>query len=328
MIAIIGILAGLLLPALAAARERGRQISCMNNLKQLGIAMEMYTSDYGDYYIPGTADINTLPPFADGTPQDPFDYANMRAGYWRWHGWRKDADSLFDPQLGYLAPYLSMPKLRFPETPEQLGAYTPPTATEVLRMQDVKMCPTFRGIYRKETSADRIMFEAGAGGYGYNITYAGSSQAWSKMAPYPSNQAYETAARVPKFRDPAKTILFADAAAARRPRGGGDIYIMEQSEVVPPHMIGPTADGMGSEDPWGMGPTMLTPTMHFRHLGKANVLWGSLHVTAESFGWTYGYGEVDPWGIIPDDEVVTAREMAAREIGWFGPEDNTLFDYR
>ena len=71
---------------------------------------------------------------------------------------------------------------------------------EVLRMQEVKMCPPFRGIYRKESSADRIMFEAGAGGYGYNITYAGSSQAWSKMEPYPSNEAYETASRIPKFR--------------------------------------------------------------------------------------------------------------------------------
>lgn len=50
VVAIIAILAGLLLPALTAARERARRTSCGSNLNQIGMAMEMYLGLYNDYY--------------------------------------------------------------------------------------------------------------------------------------------------------------------------------------------------------------------------------------------------------------------------------------
>ena len=52
VIAIIAILAGMLLPALNNARERGRTATCQANQKQLGTYFQFYMSDNNDYYLP------------------------------------------------------------------------------------------------------------------------------------------------------------------------------------------------------------------------------------------------------------------------------------
>ena len=52
VIAIIGILAAMLLPALARAREAARRASCANNLRQLGIVFKMYSGESKDYFPP------------------------------------------------------------------------------------------------------------------------------------------------------------------------------------------------------------------------------------------------------------------------------------
>ncbi|MCJ8328874.1 MAG: prepilin-type N-terminal cleavage/methylation domain-containing protein [Lentisphaeria bacterium] len=74
VIAIIAILAAMLLPVLARAKEKARQILCMNNLKQRGISAHMHANDFDDafpvgYYFNNEANASLLKGF-NASPDD------------------------------------------------------------------------------------------------------------------------------------------------------------------------------------------------------------------------------------------------------------------
>jgi prepilin-type N-terminal cleavage/methylation domain-containing protein len=75
VIAIIAVLASLLLPALARAKQRSQRTACASNLKQIGVAFLLYLNDNGDRF-PDQRDLkNTLPggfrPWTSWPPSDP-----------------------------------------------------------------------------------------------------------------------------------------------------------------------------------------------------------------------------------------------------------------
>ena len=72
VIAVIALLIGILLPSLASARRSGRDAACRSNLRQYGLAIEMYAHQYKEYMpaeglSDGDASANPIGPWDDGS---------------------------------------------------------------------------------------------------------------------------------------------------------------------------------------------------------------------------------------------------------------------
>jgi len=76
VVAIIAILAAMLLPALAAAREKARRASCTSGLSQMGKALASYTGDYSGYFPSGLS-WNATEGFDEGEI-----YSDPKTGEW------------------------------------------------------------------------------------------------------------------------------------------------------------------------------------------------------------------------------------------------------
>lgn len=103
-VAIVAVLAAILFPVLAQARDKARQTACVSNLRQLGAATLLYAQDYDDtlshYYVwdPRGGDLVV------------------------WNGTYDPRARAFDPAVGPLQPYL-----------KDLGVYDCPSAADIPR---------------------------------------------------------------------------------------------------------------------------------------------------------------------------------------------------
>ncbi|MBN1796012.1 MAG: prepilin-type N-terminal cleavage/methylation domain-containing protein [Sedimentisphaerales bacterium] len=165
----------------------------------------------------------------------------------------------------------------------------------------VKECPA-KVKYVEEGSLNA--FEAGCGGYGYNAIGIGSRSYQYGF----SNKAMRSSMKISEIRQASRKIMFTDTAFAQGfPQKS---YIIEYSFCEPPNWVMDL--GKGIEE---VGEPQ--PSIHFRHLDKTTVVWCDGHITAESLDFITAKS--------PDFLSAANTETDEFKIGWFGPENNSLF---
>jgi prepilin-type processing-associated H-X9-DG protein len=242
VIAILALIAGIMLPVLAQAREAARRSRCATNLRQLALANQLYAADHDGYFVPAAQE------FADRDTR-------------RWFGVR-DADGRFQPRDGALVPYLRDGGL-------------------------LRHCPSL------STDAG---FDAGTGGYVYNYLCIGGRVWWQGFWA----DSFRASGRESELRHPSETAMFADGAFDV---GTG---LVEYGFMDPPPAVVAHFDGARSLD----------PSIHFRHHGRAHVVFVDGHVRA-----------LPRAASTPDSLVYPGATPEANRLGWFGPvTGNTPYD--
>lgn len=231
VIAIIGILASLLMPALTRARIAARSVNCKSNLRQIGMAVEMWRTDRNDYY----------PPVCD----------NAFLKFWWGERSGYGPDDPVDFTKGYISQYIPG---------GQIG-----------------MCPQLV-INRIE-----LVASGATAGYAYNSYYIGGNGKailpdWSNWPGMP--------ARGGEVAHPSQTIMFADSATVNS--------IFSPTRLRENWVLDPPS--MNYKPP---APYLPQALVHFRHAGRANVLFCDGHVVSmtpheiwpvldSSLGWLAG----------------------------------------
>ena len=131
VIAIIAILASLLLPALANAKESGRSIKCLSNMRQVGLGIYNYKDDYDDHLpFAGSTDRNWHEDWVWGGPGDAV--KDTRRNWARY-----DRNIPFHAEAGSVFTHVTGQKIirqgRFPDTRNKTiyGVYRCPSTGQI-----------------------------------------------------------------------------------------------------------------------------------------------------------------------------------------------------
>ena len=166
----------------------------------------------------------------------------------------------------------------------------------------IKRCPSFKDVFTLSGQAN-AGFEAGCGGYGYNHQYIGG-----RNDLYGLFDGSKTSAKMSQVKRPYKTTAFTDTAFRQITSAGQAVFIEYSFAEAPYFHISP-----------GLLPSDLrpNPTIHFRHIGKANTVWVDGHVSSEQMDMSAPY---------ITHAVMLQAEAANMSLGWFGPDSNELFN--
>jgi prepilin-type N-terminal cleavage/methylation domain-containing protein/prepilin-type processing-associated H-X9-DG protein len=137
VIVVIAILASLLLPALAKAKEEGKRINCMSNLRQLQLCWHMYADDYAGV-LPPNDDISTY----TGSNDESFNQTSWC------QGWPRTDTTTAGIQAGLLFPYDTSPAIyRCPSDVSQVeDANGNPLPTPLYRTRSYNMSQSVNGL--------------------------------------------------------------------------------------------------------------------------------------------------------------------------------------
>ena len=168
------------------------------------------------------------------------------------------------------------------------------------RSGGVKKCSLLMML--KAKSQARAAYESGCGGFGYNYLYVGGTYYLND----PINAAKVTST-IGDLASASRTVMFTDAAMALTDKQ--KTVLVEESFAYPPRLV--STDSSGSQSF-----TDASPSVHFRHGARANVGWCDGHMSSRSMSFSM------------DGENAYGVDSKANNLGWFGPQDNSLWDDR
>ncbi|MFO0832662.1 MAG: prepilin-type N-terminal cleavage/methylation domain-containing protein [Phycisphaerales bacterium] len=176
-IAIIGVLIGLLIPGLSAARESARSTVCLSNQRQMILAWQVYADTYRDYAVPYNTSTG---PLGSGQPTS--------STYW-W-GSFTGPDSMVVPEDGFLSRFID----------------------STLNIRSVYECPSQPwGTYIAQPVS--LVNRQPTSTYGYNGYYLSPS----RVPGYSDQIGFRPWRRTSDIRNPSSLFVFADTMLAGNP---------------------------------------------------------------------------------------------------------------